>query len=113
MIRRPPRSTLFPYTTLFRSNQNQPAPAVSFLYHWAYAGMRALTVLEALALEPGNPYGIDPSRLGVLGASMGGQFTYYINGVDDRVKAAVALAVAGDWRDIMRYERAWLYHVRC
>ena len=91
-------------------NQNQPAPAVSFLYHWAYAGMRALTVLEALALEPGNPYGIDPSRLGVLGASMGGQFTYYINGVDERVKAAVALAVAGDWRDIMRYEGAWLYH---
>src|SRR5438309_3304757 len=24
MIRRPPRSTLFPYTTLFRSNQNEP-----------------------------------------------------------------------------------------
>src|SRR3712207_7725037 len=24
MIRRPPRSTLFPYTTLFRSRQNQP-----------------------------------------------------------------------------------------
>src|SRR5262245_63901202 len=25
MLRRPPRSTLFPYTTLFRSNQAQPA----------------------------------------------------------------------------------------
>src|SRR2546426_1969689 len=25
MIRRPPRSTLFPYTTLFRSKQAQPA----------------------------------------------------------------------------------------
>src|SRR5436853_4269623 len=24
MLRRPPRSTLFPYTTLFRSNQNEP-----------------------------------------------------------------------------------------
>src|SRR5256885_13277131 len=24
MIRRPPRSTLFPYTTLFRSNQGEP-----------------------------------------------------------------------------------------
>src|SRR3712207_6978595 len=24
MIRRPPRSTLFPYTTLFRSDKNQP-----------------------------------------------------------------------------------------
>src|SRR2546427_7932006 len=26
MIRRPPRSTLFPYTTLFRSPQQEPAP---------------------------------------------------------------------------------------
>src|SRR3712207_8026316 len=25
MIRRPPRSTLFPYTTLFRSHQREPA----------------------------------------------------------------------------------------
>ena len=90
--------------------QNEPAPRGGFLYHWACAGMRALTVLEALASEPGNPYGIDPARLGVLGASMGGQFTYYVNGVDNRVKAAVALAVASDWRDIMQYEGSWLYH---
>src|SRR2546430_5939274 len=27
MIRRPPRSTLFPYTTLFRSRLGSPAPA--------------------------------------------------------------------------------------
>src|SRR2546422_3230082 len=27
MIRRPPRSTLFPYTTLFRSNDSSGAPA--------------------------------------------------------------------------------------
>src|SRR3712207_7729838 len=26
MIRRPPRSTLFPYTTLFRSQHDQPVP---------------------------------------------------------------------------------------
>src|SRR2546421_9278866 len=26
MIRRPPRSTLFPYTTLFRSAEGEPAP---------------------------------------------------------------------------------------
>src|SRR3990172_6861920 len=26
MIRRPPRSTLFPYTTLFRSTRSQPVP---------------------------------------------------------------------------------------
>src|SRR3989442_12052843 len=28
MIRRPPRSTLFPYTTLFRSDRVAPAPAL-------------------------------------------------------------------------------------
>src|SRR5260370_32823790 len=44
MIRRPPRSTLFPYTTLFRSNRNScefssrvlvvpGQPAQSYLYH--------------------------------------------------------------------------------
>src|SRR3712207_8073571 len=29
MIRRPPRSTLFPYTTLFRSSEGQPSSPVS------------------------------------------------------------------------------------
>ena len=89
---------------------NEPAPEVGFLYHWAYAGMRALTVLEELANRPGNPFKIDAARLGVVGASMGGQLVYYVNGVDDRVKAAVAIAVAGDWGNIMNYEGAWLYH---
>jgi len=90
--------------------ENEPAPEVGYLYHYAYAGMRALTALEALADRPFNPYKIDPSRLGVVGASMGGVFTYYINGVDDRVKAAVGIAVAGDWKNIMEYEGSWLYH---
>src|SRR2546421_11868473 len=31
MIRRPPRSTLFPYTTLFRSNDAGKIPSLSFL----------------------------------------------------------------------------------
>lgn len=90
--------------------RNRPAPEVSYLYHYAYAGMRALTALEALAAVPGNPLRIDATRLGVAGASMGGQFTYYINGVDDRVKAAVAIAAAGDWIRILDYPGAWLYH---
>lgn len=89
---------------------NQPAPEVGYLYHYAYAGMRALTVLQVLAAIPGNPLRIDATRLGVVGASMGGQFTYYINGVDPRVKAAVAIAVAGDWIKTMDYRGAWLYH---
>jgi dienelactone hydrolase len=89
---------------------NVPSPEVGFLFHYAYAGMRALTALQALAQVPGNPYRVDPDRLGVMGASMGGQFTYYINGVDDRVKAAVALAVAGEWGHTVTYAGAWLYH---
>src|SRR5579884_12739 len=52
MIRRPPRSTLFPYTTLFRSLQDAQQAARWMLQH---AGE-----LHA-----------DPSRLGVWGFSAG------------------------------------------
>src|SRR5256885_8742968 len=35
MIRRPPRSTLFPYTTLFRSKSREPAPMRDdLLFHY-------------------------------------------------------------------------------
>src|SRR2546430_3853175 len=37
MIRRPPRSTLFPYTTLFRSGLRAGRPAVVLLLHAAAA----------------------------------------------------------------------------
>jgi cephalosporin-C deacetylase-like acetyl esterase len=89
---------------------NVPAPYVGYQYHYAYAGMRALTLFEKLSGLFLNPFRIDRTRLGVIGASMGGQFTYYINGVDDRVKGAVGIAVAGDWRHIVSYPGAWLYH---
>src|SRR3712207_8026257 len=39
MIRRPPRSTLFPYTTLFRSDEAEPAAALA-----AAANVQVLTV---------------------------------------------------------------------
>src|SRR2546430_15517660 len=32
MIRRPPRSTLFPYTTLFRSRRRSPADGIALLH---------------------------------------------------------------------------------
>lgn len=89
---------------------NEPSPTVSYLYHYAYAGMRAITMLDWLSRLPFNPFRIDRTRFGVIGASMGGQFTYYINGIDPRVKGAVAIAVAGDWRNILFYEGSWLYH---
>src|SRR3712207_7360388 len=46
MIRRPPRSTLFPYTTLFRSGAVGGAPALGFLLMRA---KRRLIVLPAAA----------------------------------------------------------------
>src|SRR3712207_8009899 len=57
MIRRPPRSTLFPYTTLFRSRQssalNQP-------------GVRrvGVTVVMAPSFQSGGSGGIEPDRPG-------------------------------------------------
>src|ERR1035437_10849983 len=43
MIRRPPRSTLFPYTTLFRSQTNGKAERFiqTLLHEWAYARPRS------------------------------------------------------------------------
>src|SRR3712207_8151975 len=53
MIRRPPRSTLFPYTTLFRS---LVAPARNFRPRADEAGPwhRRMTVRETLSVKPGG-----------------------------------------------------------
>src|SRR3712207_8735258 len=49
MIRRPPRSTLFPYTTLFRSLVH--GPLLPRVVHAALTGDRALA-LQALLADP-------------------------------------------------------------
>jgi dienelactone hydrolase len=85
-------------------------PQYGYLYHYAYAGMRTLTALESLAALPGNPYRIDATRLGVVGASMGGIMATYLNGIDERVKAAVIIASAGNWHHALRYPNSWLYN---
>src|SRR3712207_8085750 len=36
MIRRPPRSTLFPYTTLFRSSRRSKRPSCAWRAHWTW-----------------------------------------------------------------------------
>src|SRR2546427_2300938 len=38
MIRRPPRSTLFPYTTLFRSHANGSSSEIALLDRWPTNG---------------------------------------------------------------------------
>src|SRR5690349_23338689 len=51
MIRRPPRSTLFPYTTLFRSHQPRVRPQVSDL---RCARLREHDERLAVPQEPGR-----------------------------------------------------------
>src|SRR5258705_9177250 len=68
MIRRPPRSTLFPYTTLFRSNQKPKNPAAREIailrvpgpLTGGSAGLPCssdefMTQLTSTLLEPGRP----------------------------------------------------------
>src|SRR5690348_17777282 len=47
MIRRPPRSTLFPYTTLFRSSEESAS------LHWALASAISASVQGIVAICPG------------------------------------------------------------
>src|SRR2546423_8571380 len=53
MIRRPPRSTLFPYTTLFRSFTPPPGEESDVLARYPYLG----TAFEFMERQPGTaPY---------------------------------------------------------
>src|SRR5687768_17787041 len=56
MIRRPPRSTLFPYTTLFRSKPSRPGPHLghSSAYPDEPGGRRRLPGIDRSA--PGSPF---------------------------------------------------------
>src|SRR2546425_6423549 len=54
MIRRPPRSTLFPYTTLFRSACAPAARVDEFARAWAAAGHR----VRVLTGFPNHPEGL-------------------------------------------------------
>src|SRR5256885_15860775 len=73
MIRRPPRSTLFPYTTLFRS------PGIGFV---SPALLRALAPITALAL-------------GWIGATLGARFEWrYVRRIPQDVWLLAALPAA-------------------
>src|SRR3712207_8197372 len=52
MIRRPPRSTLFPYTTLFRSNRIMASDKLIF---WDYTGTKVVpSVAKAWEISDGG-----------------------------------------------------------
>src|SRR3712207_9176821 len=68
MIRRPPRSTLFPYTTLFRSEGVNPKKGAEFI-GWAddaYLYLEkdaAYAAVAGFAQRGGIPFGIKPRTL--------------------------------------------------
>src|SRR5258707_9595250 len=62
MIRRPPRSTLFPYTTLFRSLANRTVLMLSL--GSAVRAMTAMTLLTFLPVFLANELGYSPAWVG-------------------------------------------------
>src|SRR3712207_6900853 len=65
MIRRPPRSTLFPYTTLFRSVRVQPVGQVADV-----VGPEQLGALEQVEVGiPGGPASVDDLALQLADAA--------------------------------------------
>src|SRR2546425_12564321 len=79
MIRRPPRSTLFPYTTLFRSvHAHFPEPEAippytAFSSHHSHCAARSIDVLTGAAVQivhfdaviTGTPFAFDGGRTSV------------------------------------------------
>src|SRR3712207_8915054 len=63
MIRRPPRSTLFPYTTLFRSSKSQIAVSiVAFAIRFPRTGFIKLWTFSARSISPPRTRGARISR---------------------------------------------------
>src|SRR2546425_11816044 len=85
MIRRPPRSTLFPYTTLFRSPASH-APPVVLVSHLLALGLYGLATAFALA-----PFaGLRPvPRALTLGAPLAGAAVHVV-GVSQLTPVGVA-----------------------
>src|SRR5438309_6464755 len=65
MIRRPPRSTLFPYTTLFRS---RTLTLIAKAKEWNLAGP-CLELAHAIGAELGLPVNIDGVISGIISRS--------------------------------------------
>src|SRR5258708_26786015 len=63
MIRRPPRSTLFPYTTLFRSRARPPRPRDSHVPERAFSRDVRSDQLRARSAEEARPAGREVDRI--------------------------------------------------
>src|SRR3712207_8231169 len=99
MIRRPPRSTLFPYTTLFRSALARGWNAMTY----DGPGQNAALVRQGLPFRPDWEHvltpvvdalvgraDVDPARIAVMGVSQGGYWVPRALASEHRVVAAAA-----------------------
>ena len=68
MIRRPPRSTLFPYTTLFRSVFSFPRPVVAAINGHAVAGGALLSLAcdQRLMVMGDGKWGLTEAQMGLV-----------------------------------------------
>src|SRR2546422_10783587 len=86
MIRRPPRSTLFPYTTLFRSQRIASAGSDATVRIWNPSDARQMVAFKYASIDPrkGSSSGIAFSPDGKRLASSGYDKTIKIWPVGDR-----------------------------
>src|SRR5687768_17679240 len=70
MIRRPPRSTLFPYTTLFRSKGNPRYEFLGVTRYWRYSEKKMHELYDAGMIVQTKP-GAVPQRKQFLDAGKG------------------------------------------
>src|SRR3989442_5827987 len=105
MIRRPPRSTLFPYTTLFRSEHVVP-PLVPG--HRA-AGVRLLQPLREVVVEPGVgaavPGRVDRFRVPLQHALRVGEAAVVLRDLRRREEEDLGLDVAAVYPAVLHLRR--------
>src|SRR5256885_11850722 len=96
MIRRPPRSTLFPYTTLFRANANRTARHAALLddlvVHFNRHGRRKCKAYALISTAAGDDGRINSNHLpGKIHERSAG-----IAGIDGRVRLQESLELLAD-----------------
>src|SRR2546428_2076305 len=87
MIRRPPRSTLFPYTTLFRSLDKQDLTRVGCLVGSGIGGMETIED-QAAALFNKGPSRVSPVMIPMLIVNMASGYVSMLDRKSTRLNSS-------------------------